>query len=173
MKLTAETFKDYAARLEKSGIKSLGEGSFGKVYQHPTYNNVAVKIVRKDPANAKWLSFCVANKGNPYLPKLYGVQSLDLEGSKHAYAVFMEKLNPCPIGAWLALKTKLAPTYSEEWFLHVNSPRVWARLVTKEKEPNLLAVATFFSRQPLGSLDLNQSNLLLRGKQIVFVDPVS
>lgn len=178
MKLTAETFKDYAHRLEKSGIKMLGEGAFGKVYQHPTYNNVAVKIVRKDPANAKWLRFCVAHKGNPYLPKLYGVQALDIDDSKKAYVVFMEKLKPCPVGAYWALYTHVIPGANPgnshyALKLNINNPYVWAMFAKVAAEPNLKALALLFAKCRLGSLDLSQSNLMLRGEQIVFVDPLA
>ena len=169
--LTAETFKEYAQRLEKSGIKQLGEGAFGKVYQHPTLNNVAVKIVAYDPRNRDWLAFCRKAKGNPYLPVLYGVQTIHLDNSRdEAYVAFMEKLNPCPLEAWLALRSHVCQVSGmHDW----TSQKAWSTVYQETQDPGLRQVAKYLSKAQRTSLDLTQNNFMLRNSnQLVFVDPV-
>ena len=163
MKLTAETYKEYTKRLEKQlKLQVLGQGAFGKVFQHPTMPKVAVKIVKRDPANQKWLTFCKDHQSNPYVPKLYGVNTLVLDDSKSAYAVFMEKLKPITDSDHDAvhqyqLLTKFSGTAQElgKW------------------DPDLASVLDFLRSSKGHHLDLNFSNVMVRGKHLVVTDPLS
>ena len=171
MELLAETFKEYSKRLSSMGLKELGEGAFGKVFQHPADRDIAVKIVRRDDANRRWLKFCQSHQDNPFLPKLYGVNTLDVEDSKYAYAVFMEKLKPAPLYKFVSFSEDIADSLRKEG--HPVSPKsFWKDCANFSKDNNLKEVATFFAKA-LGRLDISMHNVMLRGKQIVFVDPLA
>ncbi len=169
--LSAETFQEYTSRLKKSGMKELGQGSFGIVFNHPKYKNVVVKIVRYDPANRAWLNFCHKHKTNPYLPKLYGVHRLTLDSAEDAYVVFMEKLFAAPVMAVVSLNKYIVDiTGKHNW----KDPKTWKSLAQVTPDQKLKQVAEFLAAMNPRNLDLHQANFMVREpKQLVFTDPVA
>lgn len=70
------------------GLTLLGEGSFSSVYALDEKR--ALKIVRAtDPGYRRFVDKCLANKGHPYLPKIYWRGQW---GSRDVY--IMERLQP-------------------------------------------------------------------------------
>jgi len=165
-KLLAETYKEYTDRLEQQlKIQKLGEGSFGKVYQHPTLPNVVVKVVNKDNANWDWWGFVKEQPKNPWVPKLYGLHDLVLDNSTAGFAVFMEKLEPMQAMGWEGVRDFFFP-------FDVYDRNKWRLFAQRCKDKHLAAVAHY-----LGNckwlLDVSRKNVMLRGHQPVFVDPVA
>lgn len=79
--------------------KMLGEGSYGRVYQHPTIDDVVVKVFcpRVDSAYFSYLNWCLEHQDNKYVPKIYGVEIFNQRRgdnlSPEIGIVFLEKLN--------------------------------------------------------------------------------
>lgn len=164
-KLTAETYKEYTQRLEQQlKIKLLGEGEFGKVYQHPTMPDVAVKIVRRDPANRDWWRFANTQSTNPWVPRVYGVHNIELDDSTSGFAVFMEKLEPMQAMGWEGVRDFFFP-------FDVYNPKLWRVFAAHTKDKHLAVVADYLGKTRY-KLDVSRKNVMLRGHQPVFVDPV-
>lgn len=198
--LQEEDYDSYIARLVKSlGIKQLGTGYYGKVFQHPVYHNVAVKIYLKDPAYDAYIKWCLENQGNKYIPRIIDVvQYVDKDTPTHRLGakykiVFFEKLSKALAekikeavreivkkvldagfditdsgtrnGKFFTSCTKFGDFYYDDW-----------RSIAKAKiDPDLTAFAEFMasSRSSPRRLDMHNANVMLRGNQIVFTDPVS
>lgn len=98
--------KNYLNHLIKDiGIKQLGAGSYANVFQHPTYHNVAVKVVRReDPLYMKFIRLCIKYQGNPWLPRIISIHDIDfykaekdilnIPSSGKEHIIFFEKLRP-------------------------------------------------------------------------------
>jgi len=70
-----ENYNKYLARLEKSGIKQLGSGVYARVFQHPYYRNVVVKMFGdNDTAYNLYLNWVGRNQNNKYVPKIIPTQ---------------------------------------------------------------------------------------------------
>ncbi len=168
-----ETFLGYQLRLRELGVTFLGEGSFGTVYEHPTNPKVAVKIVRSDTLYLRYAEFCMRHTKNPWLPRIHEVTPLKLKDAPKAYSVFMERLKPAAPGDFTALrdglrtKFKLTLWTEPQWF----SKDGW-KLVARGSDPAFAQLANYFADQ-INRVDLNSNNIMHRGSQIVFTDPVA
>lgn len=177
-RLLAEKFDDYIYRLRDSGIKRLGDGAHGEVFVHPTDPTIAVKIVSKDSANRLWLNFCETQQENPFVVKIHHIQDIELEDTRKAYAVFMERLKPMTELRYnkflrsVDLGNRLAEAANYAWVFIANDKRFWEEAAKGTKDANLAKVAYYLSKTQR-RLDMNEDNFMLRGNQIVFVDPLS
>jgi hypothetical protein len=93
-----EDVRGYIKRLQKLGVKKIGMGSTGWVFQHPANPDVVVKVFKqKSTSNAvKWLEWCKKNRQNPYAPKIYSVHRVELTepDQNEWFVAFIEKLKP-------------------------------------------------------------------------------
>lgn len=173
MQVNAETYKEYVTRLHDLDYRFLGEGGFGTVFEHPTFSNVAVKVVKQDRAYKKFVTFCMQHPRNPWLPRIASIKDLQLDDANLAYVVFMEKLQPvkptfiAELKEAMRSKFGLRPWSDTQWFnraswrhIAANSPKDFAEL------------ATYFATN-LNNVDLVPSNFMRRGNQLVFNDPVA
>lgn len=178
LKLTAERYGEYLERLtDDLNVKSLGSGAFAEVFQHPTLKNVVVKVLRKDPNYLRYAEFCRARPRNPWLPKIAAITPVQIVGSPHAHLVFLEKLNRGTLRAIRELKKSLTKDYGlpvtaddKSWF----TAKGWRNLAERTKDKGLAEFA-LFAGDPKNHrrLDLHEGNLMLRGTQLVFTDPLS
>jgi hypothetical protein len=175
MKITAETYRQYVDRLRKvEKLKYIDEGAFGTVFQHPTMPNVVAKVVKRDPANYKWLAFCRDNPSNPWLPKLYSITHLELDDAKKAYVVFMEKLKEARrTDFWETIEAIGMDAPLPDPGTNLDDPKAWKCLSETTKDKNLAKVALYFSTQKWETFDIRPDNCMLRGHQFVFVDPLA
>jgi len=176
MQLQAETYKDYLMRLRKLNITEIGDGGFGRVFQHPEFSNVAVKVVRSDTQYLRFARFARRHPANPYLPKIADIVSVHFDDSKDGFIVFTERLRPAPAKLWLQFQEFL-PKSTWPWSLAPNSVKRlssagWQWLAAEAQDTNVREFATFAFKN-MARLDLSQSNLMARGSQLVFTDPVS
>lgn len=172
MQLEAETYKDYLTRLRKLNLKYLGSGAFGMVYQHPEFSNVAVKVVRDDRKYMNFTKFAIENPSNPYLPRIAAVDKVKFDNGSSGYIVFMEAL----VAASRRSIDDFFNQVSRD--LHISddvehrlSKAGW-ELLGNSRNPNLATLATYMLKN-WSSLDLGNQNLMQRGRQLVFVDPVA
>lgn len=174
MKVTAETYQEYVWRLMDLGHVRIGQGSFAVVFDHPQFKNIVVKVVKKDNAYLKFAKFAHSRKRNPWLPNIASIQQADLEDAPGAFLVFMEKLNPVSYSSAQAFKFKLAanfklvPTDKTSWF----TKQSWQAIAEGTKDKHFKEVAVYFAYNH-SNLDLLYTNLLRRGPQLVFNDPMS
>lgn len=175
MQINAETYKEYVKRLLDLDYTKLGEGGFGTVFQHPCFDNVAVKVVKQDRAYRKFASFCIENPHNPWLPRIASVKSIKLDDANLAYVVFMEKLQPVTPAYVAQLKQAMQSKYGlrlwsdTQWFNRAS----WRAIAThKDTPPDFAELAAYFATN-LNNIDLVPSNFMRRGNQLVFNDPMA
>ena len=162
-----ETLSQYRKRLSKLKVKKLGGGWFSDVYQHPTLPDVAVKIVhRKDPKYVEYARECMSLQ-NPWLPRVYGIETREVQWKGKAITltfVFLEKLKRAKYLDRVESVKKFSRSAID--FDDVN----WRR-VRRNKDPEIRQVGKLLTK--LEANDLQDCNVMLRGKQIVFTDPVA
>ena len=85
---------DYVNHFISKGAKRLSGGASAEVLE---FKGNVIKIFApiNDPGMARYLSFCLSNKNNPFVPKIEKIlKSWTSEEDRWIYAVFMENLKP-------------------------------------------------------------------------------
>lgn len=129
------------------GFKQTGAGKYGTVFIHPRYPYV-VKVFMRDTAYLKWLEFCKHNQSNKFVPKIKGKV---IKIGNVFMAVRLEKLTP----------VTHQPTDYPSSILYD---------AADAGDEDAIKVADFFDMNAK-LLDLHWGNVMMRGKQYVFVDP--
>ncbi len=91
--IAEESMKDYFNRLAKEhGIKALGSGAFGRVFQHPMYKNVVTKVYKaSDRDYARYVKWAMAHQSNPWVPKI--IEQVKYESKDgNMNILFMQKM---------------------------------------------------------------------------------
>lgn len=194
--LGEETLNQYSERLMHTlGIKRLGRGNFAQVFQHPVYHNVAVKVVKDDPNYIEYVRFCMQNPTNPWLPRIIDIvdakiddDDFDMYGDYWRRTekkpvqvpievVFFEKLREASnreIHA--AVKKVLAEVPSnmlvKEFFYDFASFNrdTWYVVSISTTDPHLKQFAEMAHECRFE--DIHGDNVMMRGDQLVFTDPV-
>lgn len=179
--LTAEAYWEYVKRLIKDlKIKQIGEGAYSQVFQHPKLKNIVVKLVLHDEEYLKFARFAMDNPKNPWLPRIAAIEPIKFDGfrlsnSSNSYLVFLEKLQPASFELQKSLIWKLVDTYElhihasiHKWF----SKSSWKKLALNSKDPGLAQFAAFAAKN-FNQLDINSENVMARGRQLVFTDPIA
>jgi len=168
--LLAQTLKEYRHSLN---LAPIGEGLRSVVYEHASDPTLVVKVFHNDAPYLDWLNFCRRHRGNPCLPVVYSVTLLNVV-EPEAYVVEIEKLRPISqytikdfflrlaAAHGLTLNTRLLFI---EWF----TAQGWRRIA--QTADRLAPIALWFATH-YDQLDLNPENIMARGRQIVFSDPV-
>jgi len=137
------------------GFKRLGAGKYASVYGHPKYPYV-VKVFQKDAAFLRWVKFAQENRKNPYVPKIRGRVT---KINKMFFVLRMEKLTPYDWGSKLWTH-KFMRDY-DDW-THDKG--------TKSDDKNIQDILDCFAKNEK-LLDIHGENVMLRGKQLVIIDP--
>jgi hypothetical protein len=196
--LATEYFKEYISRLRiEHGIKGLGEGAYGKVFQHPEFNNVVAKVFHNDPAYESYLRWVIKNQNNKYVPQVIEVhyfktpettqQVKDHRGrlvkrtsmEERIGVVFMKKLERMGNRE----VSKIAKTFAAligggiveydkgfEDFL----AKDWGKLAaaTQTSDPDFSALAKWLERNHAS--DIHNGNVMKdENGNIIFTDPVA
>lgn len=171
-----EAFDSYLKRLVDMGMERLGMGGFSTVFQHPDHANVVVKVGLETPQSRAytWLKWCETQR-NKYTPKVYFLNELDTEqptnwkrkAPPRMFIAFLEKLTPAD--------PKVVKAFFKEhdYVFAQLEPTFWGLDADNFKfveDKQLLAVVQAIDR--IGFSDLKLENMMTRGKQIVFADPV-
>lgn len=176
-KISAETYQQYVNRLHRDmDYRILGEGMFGTVFLHPTFNNVVVKVVRGDAVYKDFAKFCKAHPNNPWLPKVASISAIKLDDATQAYAVFLEKLTEVneksvrTFAKALAARFDLGHVHPFKWF----DKEGWLKIAEEVRgdDPDFSVLAAYLATR-VKHLDLHPQNLMRRGGQLVFIDPLS
>lgn len=198
-RLTAEAYFDYIKRLQSLGYTKLGSASMASVFLSPVDPNVAVKVFKtQDAAYRQWLEVIASYPNNPYLPKITSTHYF--KNSPGIGIAFMERLHPMPKTnkEWWRLDQVLRNHIPHtSWMQHLASPdrkqphvlavcpsSGWPLVVRAaeaackagEVKPEFVqALKLIFkaSKGPLNFVDIYHSNVMLRGPQLVFTDPVN
>jgi len=196
--LREESLEDYLKRLvTKEKIKKLGGGAFSQVFQHPQFHNVVTKVYSgKDKLFAKYVTWCLQHQNNPYVPKIIEqveYQNPDPTAAIKAYnIVFMQKMTPVRDHKQFsdlllkALELDLETLDDDEvecseqleyaarnYDMHmlVSAVRQAFRLGHGDKA--FVEVWKHILSYGIDSIDLHPGNVMLRGSQLVFSDPVA
>jgi hypothetical protein len=194
--ITEETLGEYTRRLTRSlGIRALGTGAYGKVFQHPVYHNVAVKIFLDDPVYEMYIKWCKAHQSNPWVPKIISMQKVKLHTykwqqelnhrpDKTATIVFFQKLRKASktqqskaVQQMLATCGEDLPMWEEETNLDASEQRQfldwdkeeWAAIAKYTKDKHVREIARLFAKHD--AHDIHEENVMMRDDQLVFTDP--
>jgi hypothetical protein len=194
-----EHLSQYHQRLQKKHkMKTVGSGAYAVVYQHPQHTTMVVKVAEQGQDALAWLSFVANNQNNPYVPKIYDVKRFQsnrakqtghwLADSTHYYVVFMEKLSSydklSDEAKEIVLFQHFGPIVNKWTERHtvdnlfnviIGDPRFIRGMKTQSRRsgvpsPALVQVMDVLDRMKY--LDVHDQNVMMRGKQLVFVDPV-
>ena len=163
--------------MAKYGFRFAGEGASAHVFIHDSYP-YALKIFNKDNAYVSWFNFCRENQDNPFVPKIRGKV---LKIKNGVYACRVEKLDNWNF-------SKISLNDASKIFLDALKKGVFVHRRTDEidfskyigLDKNLDKVLKFFYKtlsMPVNDfrndvvLDLHHNNFMLRGNQIVIIDP--
>lgn len=164
----AEGRKDFVRKLEKRGFKLLGKGAFSSVLA----KEGSKRVIRVTYGNDNWLDYVIwsMKKGysGTFAPRVYGYKKVVWKDDvffiasaerldRTAYHVGAEE--DAALIPDLIYKAKYNPL--AKTFLELYNPRLAQFYDDFLQE---------FSKQ---GLDLHKGNLMLRGNEIVFNDPVS
>ncbi len=169
--MNSETYKTYVARLLDVDLKKLGEGSAGTVFQHPTFANLVVKVVKHYGYYVKFARFALANPHNPYLPRVVAIQKVKFVDSPVGFLVFVEKLRPA--------SDEAVERFFNQVPYEFRVPSVDRRLnrdgwkyLANSKNANVRQFAELMLAN-FPHLDLFTDNIMSRGSQLVFSDPLA
>ena len=171
-----ETFPAYVARLSAYGLRSVGHGMFSKVFQHPTLQNVVIKVVsNRDYNYLRFLKWAAKQPHNPYVPTIYATITCG-PARKRFTIVFMEKLKSLGYGRANRLLDELFREKGVIDLLDPESPgqvrKLLRRTIRSSNDENLQEVCKYVLKHHGGNTDMHYGNFMLRGRQLVFTDPV-
>jgi hypothetical protein len=191
--LREESLEDYLKRLvTKEKIKKLGGGAFSQVFQHPQFHNVVTKVYSgKDKLFAKYVKWCMQHQNNPYVPKI--IEQVDYQNPDPAakiktyHIVFMQKMTPVSgkryVQAFLDA-LKLDPEEDDEIVdqlrdgletndMYILNSAVKQAFKQGNGDRHFAEVWKHITSYGVGNMDLHKGNVMMRGNQLVFTDPVA
>lgn len=149
----------------------LGKGSKGSVHSHDD-PSLAVKTFREDPAYEHYLEWCMKHPDNRF-----GVKVKSWKRSENQNEVLLERLEPV---TWDDLESEVAKWNamingdpSNNDFMHFSNTE-WDQL-SKVKDTDIAEFAKFICDARASNdfeIELQKSNIMKRGSQIVFIDPL-
>ena len=190
----------YRDILAQQGYKEIGVGGSGTVWQHPNRPNEVLKVyMDSDGGYDNWIKICLANRGNPNLPRFLSARARKV--TRDFNAVRMEILSPLSadlrtigyeIGqlvkncAWgNKVQGPITPSANLEDMHHYlqtagpdhNGHRrfdtIKAYLANDPNFIKALWILTSVVREKKGTPDLQDENLMMRGSTLVLADPLS
>lgn len=180
-----EALPDYLKRLKDSlNIQKLGGGAFSQVFQHPHYSNVVVKVyTARDTAYKRYQKWCMAHQSNPYVPQIIGQTEYVSDTAKRNgkfNIVFMEKMTPLKSYARLeklivkALGGAPITFKNDDTTISASDLGKISKIVSKGgTDKDFAEVWKQIMTFDINGIDLHAGNVMLRGSQLVFTDPVA
>lgn len=187
-------YDDITKWMESKGYHLLGEGFYSSVFMDKNPNFV-IKIA-EDPSYLEYIQFCQKNSSNKHLPKVS--KFFSLPDNWHNFKVFkIEKLTPLPekydfgnfVFDYISSHLELSYLKLRQRFTNPNltvSYRFGMNFQDTKLGDKSPMVLEFFdnyftadaydifrkiSRLFDGDLDLNVTNMMVRGNTLVFTDP--
>lgn len=185
--LAEETLDQYLASLKNSGAKIIGRGNNATVFTNPEDDGTVIKVMHQpDPAYLAYLRQSNKHPNNPWLPRVLDVnsQAFDTANSRSsttAWIIVLEKLQPASAAEVKnAVDTVLAtvdPRYLgrqpvDAYRTFDDIKKLWPIIAQHSSDADIRVVAEFLSQFPPQDIDVSRSNVMMRGSQLVFADPV-
>jgi len=178
---------DYKTVLTDQGFSPLGSGSFATVWAHPKLDYVLKTFNANDSSYRAWLSVCFANQNNPSFPRIISRQLVPVVPG--VVAVRLEKLAELS-GPAERVVTE-AGYFIDECTIDTEQPPQTFRGMQLRFSKLKTSYPAFFeyARAHRGVLvavwniielinhgpgvnDLGEGNVMMRGNELVFTDPV-
>lgn len=144
----------------------LGSGHYGCVYDHPTDPDKVIKICWESPSYLQYAAWCMLRADNPYVPKIDSITMVrnaarnTRDKFRHLGIVVMERLTSVNTG-------------KDEYEQYRKFRHAWADARDGEST-DLYLNELYAAVQDMGEfIDFHDGNVLLRGMQAVFTDPVA
>jgi hypothetical protein len=158
--------------LRDSGYRRLASGSFGAVYQKEGGAYVLKVFSALDKAYHAFVELAKTNQDNPHFPKIFGKV---VKVTPDYHAVRMEPLEPYKNDPHTL---SIYMNYRDQ--IHQFSPQTFTRMSFEDALENFhdqpalkQACDLIVDHLSAFTLDIKQDNIMVRGKTLVFVDPVS
>jgi hypothetical protein len=135
--------------MKKYGWKHVGNGASAKVYAHDAKDYI-IKVYGPDRGYDTWLKFMEQHQSNPYVPKIRGKV---VKLAKNVSVVRLEKLKEASMNDAYPFFGKIA---SDE-----------------APDDKNLRVLWDFLRDYKYDVDSAPANVMMRGSQIVLIDPLA
>jgi hypothetical protein len=176
---------DYKTALINQGFTPLGSGSFATVWAHPKLDYVLKTFSATDKAYMQWLKASLQLQGNPFVPRFISAKPVQVVPG--ILAIRMEKLEPT--GNAKDIIHMISELIDECTIDAEDEPVVTPHGISnvmKKRYPDLVpfAVANKGLIPVVASIveiiaygagvnDItNGDNVMMRGQQLVFTDPV-
>lgn len=173
--LVEETLKGYSDRLVKTlNVKRLGSGAYAHVFQHPAFSNVVVKVfTNKDRIYKRYAAWCLKNQGNKYVPQIISITPFKSETGDAYNIAFMEKMTPMREATFNTWVKAIVGDAGIKAIDNYDYDRLFT-LFQKAKitDPDLKKVMDHILSYGSDTFDVHAGNVMRRGSQIVFTDPV-
>ena len=185
--LAEETLDDYLASLKSSGAKLLGRGNNAMVFTNPEDDRTVIKVMHQpDPAYLAYLRQSIKHPNNPWLPRVLDVTSQAFDtanprSSTTAWIIVLEKLRPASAAEVKnAVDTVLAtvdPRYLgrrpvDAYRTFDDIKKLWPIIAQHSSDADIRVFAEFLSQFAPQDIDVSNANVMMRGPQLVFADPV-
>lgn len=186
--LCEEPLRDYLTRLvSKEGIKLIGKGAYSHVFQHPQFHNVVVKVyTAKDVLFKDYVQWCLKNQHNIYVPQI--IEDIPYsDGTNNYHILFMQKMKPINDAQFEQILTKIMKLDQEadEDLVYLLNDAIdmvdmeglnsFMRTCFKRGygDKHLYEIWEKIKSYGINKIDLHSANVMLRGNQLVFTDPVA
>lgn len=176
-----ETVDQYKSRLRRLHVKKLGSGLFSTVYAHPQHESVAVKAVfEDDPMYMRFARAAKKHQSNPWFPKIFDITRCKMEDSYYGGPinvnfVFLERLqrakrNDIKRAVRHIIDTSDVDDYRIRTFTDFSTD-TWEDISRSSVDEHVRALAKVLASAE--AEDIHSANVMMRGDQLVFTDPVA
>lgn len=176
---------DYVNHFLSQGSKRLSGGSSAEIL---SFRSGIIKIFSpiNDPGMTRFLSFCLSNKSNPYIPKISKIlKSWATEEDRWIFAIFMENLIPSRsdfekdlnnlfLNDTFSIGFRFGESKSEDNRFFVILKEVIMKYSKSSTEKDIDSILNFLKgsiRKYKYSVDFGPQNWMMRGNQLVLIDP--
>lgn len=164
-------FKEY---MVANGFEYMGSGAYGTVYEKPGYPWI-FKLFKDDPAYVEFIEYSKRNASNPHVPKFKGGI---IRINADTYCVRTEKLVDLPNAVYQKLfpEFEIVNAILNDLVEEHDSmyDQLWRRFEQfKRAYPDMYEVLEFIFVGSSYYADLHNGNMMLRGKTLVFSDPLA
>ena len=180
-----EDFDAYVNHFISLGAKRLSGGSSAEVLQ---FKNGVIKIYGpiNDPGMTRYLSFCLSNSKNPFVPRMPKIlKSWATEEDRWIFAIFMENLTPTRkdfekdlnnllLNDTFQLGFRFGTSKSEDNRFFSMLKEVVMKYSKASTEKDIDSVLNFLQgaiNKYKYSIDFGPQNWMMRGNQLVLIDP--
>lgn len=173
---TDRTFDQFVDQLKKEGYKKLGRGSFALVMGKPGADTV-IKISYNEsdpwPVYAETIRKSKLSD-NPWLPKVFSIKRFEDEFGDSYHVAEMERLRPLKSNRQ---SSQMVDTIEGMWNSVTNSNKMALAFIDRQFVAAVKLIDKVIDKHNddynEAWLDLHTGNIMRRGDQYVFTDPMA